>query len=291
MNCNICPRNCNADRNESVGYCGESNKIRISRADLHMWEEPCISGNNGSGAVFFTGCQLKCIFCQNHEIANNNKGKEISEDELVEIFFTLKEKGAHNINLVTPDHFLVAVRNAVIKAKEKGINIPFVYNCSGYMKREAVKALDGVIDIYLPDFKYFSSFKGMKYSNASDYPAIVKEAIEEMVLQKGSAEFDSVGMIKSGVIVRHLVLPGNISDSKKVLSYLYKTYGNRIYVSIMNQYTPVINHPKYPELNRKLTDEEYAEIIDFAVGIGMENAFCQEEGTAELKFIPEFGKW
>lgn len=290
MNCNLCPRKCNIDRDLSVGYCGESNKIRISRADLHFWEEPCISGKNGSGAVFFTGCQLKCVFCQNNEIANNKKGKEITENELVDIFFSLKEKGAHNINLVTPDHFLLSVRNAVKKAKEMGIKIPFIYNCSGYMKREAVKALEGIVDIYLPDFKYFSGFKALKYSNAYDYPEVAKNAIDEMVKQNNSVVFDSEGMIKSGVIVRHLVLPGNIPDSKKILHHLYNSYGNSIYISIMNQYTPVVRQEKYPELNRKVYQEEYDEIIDFASEIGISNAFCQEEGTADEKYIPEFGK-
>lgn len=286
--CSLCPRKCGVNRNLNKGYCGEKSDVRISRADLHFWEEPCISGGNGSGAVFFTGCQLKCVFCQNYEIANNNKGKIISTDELVSIFFKLKEKGANNINLVTGDHFIPSIKIAVERAKLKGIDIPFIYNCSGYVKSESIKALEGLVDVYLPDFKYYSSFVAKKYSNAPDYPIIAKKAIAEMVRQQSKVIFDSKGLIKKGVIVRHLVLPGNVADSKKVLWYLNKTYNNKIYLSIMNQYTPVNKNMKYKELLRTLSSEEYDEVIAFAVALGVENAFCQEEGTASESFIPIF---
>ncbi len=286
--CSLCPRNCKVDRNIYKGYCGEKNNIRISRADLHMWEEPCISGVNGSGAVFFSGCQLKCVFCQNYEIANNKLGKTITADELCEVFFKLKDKGADNINLVTPDHFTPSVKYAVEKAKKQGISIPFIYNCSGYVKLESLKTLEGLIDVYLPDFKYFSPFVAKKYSNAPDYPTVAKAAINEMIRQTGECVFDEKGLIKKGVIVRHLVLPGNVSDSKKAISYLHKTYENKIYISIMNQYTPVNKSIRYKELLRTLDSCEYDEVIEFAIALGIENAFCQEEGTASEKFIPEF---
>ena len=285
-NCNLCPRNCNIKRAEKKGYCGEKARIRISRADLHFWEEPCISGKNGSGAVFFTGCQLKCVFCQNYNIANNIIGKEISADELVEIFFGLKEKGAHNINLVTADHFIPQLCNAIKKAKTKGFSLPFVYNTSSYVKAETIKKLEGLIDVYLPDFKYQSPILSKKYSNALDYPKIAKEAIDEMVKQQDNVVFED-GLIKKGVIVRHLVLPGSISDSKKIMKYLYSTYGDKIYISIMNQYTPV-NETKYPELNRKLYDYEYNEVLDFCDALGIKNAYIQGDGSAKEDFIPDF---
>ncbi len=288
--CKLCPKKCSVNRNKYIGYCGEKSNIRISRADLHYWEEPCISGSSGSGAVFFTGCQLKCVFCQNYEISSNGYGKVITEDELVDIFFELEEKKAHNINLVTPDHFIPSIRNAVTKAKKRGISIPFVYNCSGYVNEESLKMLDGLIDVYLPDFKYYSPFIAKKYSGAYDYPKIAMNALKEMTRQQKNVVFDTNGLIKKGIIVRHLVLPGNVSDSKKVINYLYNEYGNTIYLSIMNQYTPVNANVKYKELLRKLTDDEYDEVLNFALSLGIENAFCQEEGTATTIFIPEFYK-
>ena len=227
--CSLCPRNCRVNRNEAKGYCGETNKIRISRADLHFWEEPTISGDKGSGAVFFTGCPLKCVFCQNYDIAHNLKGREVSEEELSDVFFRLKSKGAHNINLVTADHFIPLVAKAIKLSKERGIDLPFIYNSGGYVNVESLKLLDGLIDVYLPDFKYYSSFVSLKYSNARQYPSVAKNAIEEMVRQCGECVFEN-GLIKKGVIVRHLVLPGNVADSKKVLDYLYNTYKDKIFI-------------------------------------------------------------
>jgi len=288
MKCNLCPRSCNVDRTKEAGYCGESENIRISRAALHMWEEPCISGETGSGAVFFTGCQLKCVFCQNYDIAHNKKGRTITTSELSEIFLELESQGANNINLVTADHFIPSVAKAIEKAKIKGIKIPFVYNSGGYIKKTSLKILDGLIDVYLPDFKYYSSFVARKYSNAPDYPETVKAAIEEMILQRGEPIFNEKGILINGVLVRHLVLPGNVPDSKKVIDYLYKTYGNRILLSIMNQYTPVNHNVRFPELKRQLSQEEYDEVLSFAYELGIINAFCQEEGTQSAEFIPEF---
>lgn len=288
MECSLCPRNCKVDRNIHKGYCKENSNIRISRAALHFWEEPCISGEKGSGAVFFTGCPLKCVYCQNYDIANNKKGREITVDKLVDIFFYLKEEGAHNINLVTPDHFIPDIAKAIKIAKNKSIDIPFVYNSSGYVKAESLRMLDSLVDVYLPDFKYFSSFVAKKYSNAPDYPEVANRALAEMVRQAGECVIDSSGIIRKGVIVRHLVLPSNVADSKKVIKYLYSNYGDKIYLSIMNQYTPVNMNVKYPELKRRLRKEEYDEVISFALSLGIENAFCQDDGTASKKFIPEF---
>lgn len=286
--CRLCPRNCGANRYTAKGYCGEGSAVRISRAALHIWEEPCISGENGSGTVFFTGCQLKCVFCQNYDIANNKKGREISVEELTKVFFDLKNKGAHNINLVTPDHFIPSVAQAIKKSKEMGIDLPFIYNCGGYTKIESLKLLDGLVDVYLPDFKYYSPLIARKYSNAYDYPKRAKECIDEMTNQAGECVFEN-GLIKKGVIVRHLVLPGNVPDSKKILAYLYNTYNDRIFLSIMNQYTPVNLNVRYEELKRKLTEEEYDEVLSFAEYIGIKNAYIQGEGAADSAYIPEFG--
>lgn len=287
--CRLCPRNCGVNRTTELGVCGESLEIRAARAALHMWEEPCISGESGSGTVFFTGCTLKCVFCQNGNIANGQVGKKITVDRLVEIFFEQKNRGANNINLVTPTHFVPQIKEAIVKAKEGGFDLPFVYNTSSYENVSTLKMLDGLIDIYLPDLKYFSSELAKKYSKAEDYFEVAKRAIDEMVRQVGKPVFEDNGLMKKGVIVRHLLLPGGIEDSKKVIKYLYDTYGDNIFISIMNQYTPMpLIGEKYPELNRKVTDEEYDELVDYAIEIGVENGFIQEGETASESFIPEF---
>ncbi len=287
--CNICPRECGIDRNNGkTGFCRTKNEILVARASLHHWEEPCISGTKGSGTVFFSGCNLACVYCQNYKISRGNTGKEISSERLCEIFFELKEKGAHNINLVTPTHFLPQVIKAIKKAKDNSINIPFVYNCGGYEKVESLKALDGLIDIYMPDFKYMSPHLSEKYSSAPDYSEVAKGAILEMVRQIPECEFDKAGLMKKGVIVRHMMLPGGLSDSKKILKYLIKTYKSQIYISIMNQFTPTENLENYPEINRKVTDREYEKLLDFALSQGIENAYIQEGETAKESFIPDF---
>ena len=295
--CNLCPRNCNVDREEGkMGYCGQSNKIFVARAALHMWEEPCISGKEGSGTVFFCGCNLRCIFCQNHKIAlgkesNGDKiGKEISIERLKDIFLELQEKGANNINLVTGTHYIPQIARAIVLAKEEGLGIPVVYNTSGYEKTEALRMLEGLVDIYLPDMKYVSKELSKEYSNAEDYFEVAKDAIGEMVRQVGGAIFDERGYIKKGVIVRHLVLPGSTKDSRAVLDYLWGTYGNKIYVSIMNQYTPMEQIKNHPCLSRKVTKREYAKVIDYALSLGWENAFIQEGETAKESFIPGFNQ-
>ncbi|MGN0393916.1 MAG: radical SAM protein [Coprococcus sp.] len=290
--CRLCPRNCGVNRIKGeMGACHETAEIMVARAALHMWEEPCISGEDGSGAIFFGGCQLGCCFCQNRKISTGNRGKVISVKELCDTFFELKRQGANNINLVTPDHYVPQIIVAIDMAKEKGFDLPFVYNCSGYEKVEMLKLLEGRIDIYLPDFKYMSGELAAKYSKAPDYPDIAKAAIDEMFRQCGGGHisFDKEGIMKKGIIVRHLQLPGQIKDSKEVIQYLNSRYGEGIYISIMNQYTPMPGiEEQFPELADKLTDKEYDELVDYAISIGVENGFIQEGDTASESFIPEF---
>lgn len=285
-NCTLCPFSCGVNRNEKIGRCKATSDLKIARAALHFWEEPCISGENGSGTVFFSGCPLHCIYCQNREISDFQSGKEISADRLCEIFFELKEKGAHNINFVTPTHYVPHIIYAIEKAKKQNFSLPFVYNTSGYEKTETLKSLDGLIDIYLPDFKYYGKDAAKEYSNCENYLSFAKASIEEMVKQTGKPVFENE-LMKKGVIVRHLVLPGEISASKMILKYLYNTYKDDIYISIMNQYTPMGEN--LPEiLKRKLTEDEYDEIVSFALSLGIKNAFIQDGETAKESFIPAF---
>ena len=288
-NCSLCPRECGVDRlNGKVGFFGKAAELSLARAALHIWEEPCISGDEGSGTVFFSGCCLRCIYCQNREIAIGDSGKTVDDRRLEKIFFELQAQGANNINLVTPTHFLPHIITALRSAKNHGLNIPVVYNTGGYEKTDSLKLLDGLVDIYLPDFKYFSAELGKNYSFASNYADFAKESIAEMFRQVGTPIFDGRGIMKKGLIVRHLVLPGHTEDSKKVLKYLYEAYGNDIYISIMSQYTPLSAMKNHPQLSRKITDEEYNEIIDFAVELGIENGFIQDGEAAEESFIPAF---
>ena len=309
-NCILCPRNCGADRlHGHIGYCGQTEEIRIARAALHFWEEPCISGRSGSGTVFFSGCNLRCVFCQNRDIAIGQRGQIVSGERLAEIFLELQEQRANNINLVTPAHYVPGIVRALERAKLQGLRIPVVYNTSSYEKAETLKMLEGLVDIWLPDMKYSSAELAAKYSNAPDYFEVAMAAIEEMVRQVGDPVFcgpkgrllnsaqmnaacedaeDADFLMKKGVIVRHLVLPGQEEDSKAVLWELYQTFGDEIYVSVMNQYTPVCRFENYPELNRRVSDEEYDRVLDFAVEIGMENVFIQDGETAEESFIPAF---
>ena len=287
--CSLCPRNCNIDRSISTGVCGSSEKIRIARADLHFFEEPCISGVNGSGAVFFSGCSMHCVYCQNDEISHGKSGTDISVKRLTEIFFELRAKGAHNINLVTGDHFIPEIVDAVKNARDRGLDIPFIFNCSGYEKPDTLKLLQGLIDVYLPDMKYAESTLAEKFSNAPDYPEVSKNAIAEMVRQQPEVEFDSDGMIKSGVIVRNLLLPGHVMNSKMVLKYLYETYGDTIYMSIMSQYTPMKAFPDaLKELNRKVKKSEYERLTNYAIDLGITNAYIQDMSASGKDYIPEF---
>ncbi|MDF2821804.1 MAG: pyruvate formate-lyase 1 activating enzyme [Clostridiales bacterium] len=287
--CNLCPRNCGINRiNGQIGFCGAGANVKIARSSLHFWEEPCLSGKNGSGTVFFSYCTLKCVFCQNHKISNGGKGNEITVQQLADIFMELQNEGANNINLVTPTHYVPQIIEALKKARDMGLNIPIVYNSSGYEKIETIKMLEGYVDVYLPDFKYFSEEYSNKYSKASDYSEYARSAIDEMVRQVGAPIFDENGIMLKGVIVRHLMLPGLLLDSKKVVEYIYKMYTNSVYISIMNQYTPLDIVGDYPEINRRLNPRHYNKVIDYAIDLGVENAFIQEGDTASESFIPDF---
>jgi len=285
--CNICPRECNVNRNNNeLGFCKCNNEIKIANYSLHMWEEPCISGDVGSGTVFFSYCNLQCIYCQNYEISTLHKGKVVSINELVDIFLELQDRGALNINLVTPTHYIPLIKEALIIAKDKGLLIPIVYNTSSYEKVDSINSLEGLIDVYLPDLKYYDNELGIKYSKCKDYFEFATKAIDEMYRQVGKTKIVE-GIIKKGVIVRHLVLPGHIEDSKKIIKYLYDKYKDNIYISIMNQFTPV-NKVCYPNLNRTLTENEYDEVVNYAYDIGVRNAFIQEGETCVESFIPKF---
>lgn len=301
--CNLCPRNCNVNRKlGELGYCGQAYEISAARAALHMWEEPCISGERGSGTVFFSGCPLRCVYCQNHSIAIGKVGKRVTTEKLSQIFLNLQEQKANNINLVTPTHFVPSIIEALETARFNGLNIPVVYNTGSYEKVETIKLLEGHVQVYLPDLKYYDSNMSKRYSNAADYFKVATAAIGEMVRQCKTPVFEGEetakgltgegvveeGIMLGGVIVRHLLLPGGLEDSKKIIKFLYETYGNEIYISIMNQYTPVADLTKYPELKRRVTEEEYDELVDYAIELGVENGFIQEGETAKESFIPEF---
>lgn len=288
-NCRLCPRECGVDRLRGErGLCGVDHTLRIARAALHYWEEPCISGEQGSGTVFFSGCGLQCVFCQNRAISAEQFGRDIPDGRLAAIFLELQEKGAQNINLVTPTHYIPTIAPALQQARTMGLRIPVVYNTSGYEKPETLRLLEGLVDVWLDDFKYIDPVLAEKYSGAADYFTYASAALEEMVRQAGDPCFDAEGRMLRGVIVRHLLLPGCEGDSRAVLQYLYETYGEKIYLSIMNQYTPLPHVVRFPELDRKITDAEYDSILDYAIGLGIENAFIQEGGTAEESFIPPF---
>ena len=286
--CTICHRNCRVNRNEGeTGYCHMSNQLMAARAALHFWEEPCISGESGSGTIFFSGCSLSCVYCQNHDIAIGLTGKELNEDRLSDIFLELQGKGAHNINLVTPTHFVPQIIFALEKSKALGLTIPIIYNTGSYETVDTIKRLEGLIDIYLPDLKYYSDLLSMRYSNAPHYFEHATRTIDEMFQQVGSPVFDE-DIMRRGMIVRHLALPNALEDSKKILKYLYETYHDDIYVSILNQFTPLAHVSVYPEINRTLSEEEYDELVNYAIELGYTNAFIQEGETARESFIPPF---
>ena len=283
MICSACPRKCNADRNRSVGFCKSPDKFRVARAALHYWEEPCISGENGSGTVFFSGCNLRCVYCQNYEISRENKGIEISDDKLIEIFESLIAQGANNINLVNPTHY--ADRLAKVLSEWQS-PVPVVYNSSGYECVNTIKKLDGLIDIYLPDLKYIRNDKALRYSRAEDYFKMASKVILEMRRQvKDSIDCD--GIMQSGLIVRHLILPQNTNSSIEILKWIKENLPDT-YVSLMAQYTPCGNLDDTPELKRKITQREYDKVADFAVSNNFEKLFLQELESADSAFIPEF---
>ena len=285
--CELCPRRCKVNRNKGeIGSCGASEKIRIGGYHLHVWEEPVITGDKGSGTIFFSYCNLRCVYCQNYDISFNCSGEDISIDRLTAIMLELQEMGAANINLVTPTHYIPQIRRAIISAKEKGLFIPIVYNTSGYERVESLKLLEGLIDIYLPDFKYYDNRLG-KYSNVKDYFDITRCALKEMYRQVGELKYNKEGLLEKGVIVRHLVLPNNYADSKKIIKYLYDEYRDNIILSIMNQYT-IVRRTDYEELNSLVDNNEYDNIIDYAYDLGVRNCFIQDGSSQSESFIPRF---
>ena len=287
--CLLCPRKCGINRsNGQTGVCGVSSEIKVARAALHYWEEPCISGKKGSGAVFFSGCSLHCVFCQNREISDGKEGKVISKERLSDIFIELVDKGANNINLVTPGQYIPDIVWAVNDAKSRGMKLPIIYNTSGYENVTELKLLEGIVDVYLPDFKYMDSTLSAMYSRAKDYPSVAKQALSEMVRQQPDVVIDdATGLIQKGVIVRQLLLPGHVNDAKAVLKYLYDTYHDHVYISMMSQFTPIALKD-YPEINRTVTRREYGRLVDYALEIGITNAFIQEGDVAKDSFIPAF---
>lgn len=286
--CRLCPRNCGADRSAGkVGYCNSTDKIKIARASLHMWEEPVISGKNGSGTVFFCGCPLRCVFCQNYNIAHSDTGIEITADILSDIFLKLQSLQAENINLVTPTHFVPQIAESIGISRKNGLDLPIVYNTSSYENTETVQAAAKFTDIFLADLKYFNPWISAKYSNAPDYFEKASKSLSAMVSAEPLPLIDK-GIMKKGVIVRVLCLPGCTEDSKRIIQYLFETYRDSIYISIMNQYTPFGHAFDYPEISRKLSTSEYSDIVSFAEKLGIINGFTQDIGTADESFIPDF---
>ncbi len=286
--CHLCPKQCGVNRDVQTGVCGCGSTMRIARAALHMWEEPCISGERGSGALFFSGCPLHCIFCQNSAISHGNAGREYSVRDVADAMLRLQSEGAANINLVTAGQWATGVHEAIGTARADGLRIPIVWNSGGYETERTLDLLRDDIDIYLPDLKYLSPELSKRYSHAEDYPEVAKRALRKMTEAAGNPEFDDDGYMKRGVIVRHLVLPGHRDESERVIAYLHETYGDRIYISIMNQYTPPKTELPYKNLNRKLTRYEYDKVVAFAESISVEQAYIQIGATAKESFIPEF---
>lgn len=287
--CELCPRNCQVNRLEGqLGYCRSGSAVKIAKAYLHQWEEPCISGVRGSGTVFFSNCNLHCVFCQNCKISQESYGRELTIEELGEIFLGLQAKGAHNINLVTPTHYVPQIIEAIKIAKRGGLNIPVLYNTNSYENINTIKSLRGTVDVYLADLKYYKDDYAIKYSSVKDYFFHAARAIDEMYRQAGKIEFSDDGMIRKGLIVRHLMLPGLLFDTKKVIDYIYNTYGDNVYISLMNQYTPMYKADKYPEIYKKLKPKHYESIIEYCLGLGIKNAFIQDSGTASEAFVPDF---
>ncbi len=285
MKCSVCPRNCLSDRNIKFGVCGVGENFKIARAAPHFWEEPCISGEKGSGTVFFSGCNLGCVYCQNYEVSHAAFGKEVSGKELMKIFDSLVEKGVHNLNLVTPTHYAPMLANVL---KEYNSPIPVVYNSSGYEKAETLKLLEGLVDIYLPDIKYYDSAPAKKYSDAGDYFEYASSAVLEMYRQVGDVVTDENGIAKKGLIIRHMVLPGNISQAVKVFSWVAENLSTETHISVMRQYTPFGKAKEMPPVDRKLSSKEYKIVKDKILALGFENCYFQGKESSTENFIPNF---
>lgn len=286
MLCDVCPRQCSADRARSGGFCRMGNNPVVAKACLHMWEEPCISGSRGSGTVFFSGCNLKCVYCQNYRISHENFGQELTVTQLASIFLSLQQKGAHNINLVTPSHFVRPIRKAIQAAE--GLKLPLIYNSNGYESLEGLGMMEGIADVYLPDMKYFSPDISRKYSGASDYFEYASRAVLEMYRQVGPPEFDGEGMIRRGMIIRHLILPGFSGDSIKILKWIRENLSDSVHISLMSQYTPYYRACEFPEINRHITRYEYEKVLDCFYRLGFKHGYVQERNPAGEEYIPEF---
>ena len=286
--CNLCPRNCRVDRSKGErGLCGAGWNPKVALASLHQWEEPCLVGENGAGTVFFSHCNLQCVFCQNQEISQQHQGIEVSEERLIEIFLELQEKGAASIDLVTPTHYVPVIAAALKAAKKNGLTLPVVYNSNGYESEAAIEMLRGLIDIFLPDFKYIDEESACRYSAAPQYFRYASAAVAKMVELAGPPVF-SGETLKRGVIVRHLILPGHAKESMRIVEWLWTTFGDRIYLSLMNQFTPLYKVEAYPEINRCLTTYEYDKVVDYAWDLGIRQCFIQEGRTSLEKFVPQF---
>lgn len=288
-NCTLCPHNCKVNRLEGKkGRCKCDNTLKIALASLHMFEEPCISGANGSGTVFFTNCNLNCIYCQNYEISQGGKGKEITIQTLADIFIKQQEKGAHNINLVTPTMYVYQIIEAIKIARKNGLKIPIIYNSNGYENIETIKMLNGYIDVYLPDLKYYTNELSKKYSNVDNYFEVATNAIKEMYSQVGNAIFDDNAIIQKGVIIRHLVLPNHIQNTKNILKWINENMPKDIYVSVMAQYFPTYKAKNDSLINRKLNKKEYKEVFNYLYSLDLQNGYIQELGSHEEEYVPDF---
>lgn len=289
ISCNICPHNCEINRlNGEVGSCKATDKVKVALASIHNFEEPCISGKKGSGTVFFSNCNLRCIFCQNYKISQLGLGKEISIEELADIFIDEQNKNVENINLVTPTMYVYQIIEAIKIARSKGLYIPIVYNSNGYENVETIKKLKGYIDIYLPDLKYSNDKISYKYSGIKHYFESATAAIKEMYNQVGNPVLDENGIMKKGLIIRHLVLPNNLQNSKDILKWINDNIDKKVFVSIMAQYFPTHKSNQFPEINRKLTKEEYEEIEDYLYSLDLDNGYIQELGEHEEEYVPDF---
>ena len=288
--CTLCPRRCGVNRYVKAGYCGGKARVKIARAGLHFWEEPCISGISGSGAIFFTGCNMGCVFCQNHKISRGGSGKEITVERLVEIFGELCDKGANNINLVTADIYLPEIREAIRRAKDTGFKLPFILNTSSYLSVESIRSLEGLIDIYLPDVKYIRDEDALRYSNAAGYPNIALAAVDEMVRQCPECIFEEKEdgmMLKKGVIIRHLLMPGMLIQAKLIIKQIHDRFGDSVLLSLLNQYTPNGMLDGYPKINRRVTENEYRSLLRYAESLGV-RGYMQDKESADECYIPEF---
>ncbi len=286
--CEMCPRRCKVDRTIQRGYCQAGEKIRVALVSLHNWEEPCISGTQGAGTIFFSHCNLNCVFCQNHKISHENFGAEISVERLAEIFIEQQKRGATNIELVTPTHYTTQICSALDLAKSCGLNLPVVWNSNAYELPEVLELLKNRVDIFLPDFKYFNNKTAKIFSDAADYVEVAKVAVQKMFELVGEVKFNSKELMTRGVLVRHLILPNFRTDSMQIVDWLYKTFGDKIFISLMNQYMPLFDAEKFKQINRRLTTFEYKSVIRYAEEIGVQNCFIQVGKTADEKFIPEF---